>query len=183
MSELVDAYEAYWTQRDAYKKADRESLDNRLSPERDRLGRAISAEINAGKLSMTEVQEILGTNNRNFLYSALKGVPYLEYVNTPSLKPRKGTKLENALADIVEPEDRFTVHRETQIVDMTISGKRTRFEYELDAQGFMIVPEEWYAAERTPEELAFYRLIARQAAKPVDMPETQTLESFTGTED
>jgi hypothetical protein len=76
MTELQDAYNEYWAARKAKQAADRDNLDGYLLPQRERLARAIVAQQAEGR-NVTELQDEVNNKNRNFLYSILKGVPYI----------------------------------------------------------------------------------------------------------
>ena len=113
MAELEEAYDRYWKQRKAYQQADRESLDIRLMPERERLARAIRGELDQSR-SVDDIQKSLGSKNRNFFYSILNNVPYLSYAKP---KPENETTATVPAIDTKSAEPVFPLTYETEWVD------------------------------------------------------------------
>lgn len=168
MTELKDAFDSYWSARKALQRADRDSLDARLTEQRTRLAKAIR-ERQAQKVSVTEMQDELGTGNRNFLYSILQGVPYSnEYAQQALPKQQSENGTDNSESKTAGWE--YALDRAERYVWVSRPDQETTAHtYALDEHGFVTsdsFPEWMTDMSLSAEERAFYRGVIQDIERP-----------------
>lgn len=159
MSKIEEVYARYKSQREAYKEADRNSLDARLTPEREAFAAAIREILDAGG-SISAIQEELGTNNRNLLYSILKGVPYIKYGKTDT--PKQPAETDNTVStpepETFSPDYGIGRNGEGVPVMATVDGYGV-FPITLKEDGSIRdIPDEWF--DNPMHKTFFRKLIA-----------------------
>lgn len=155
LSKIEEVYTRYKAQREAYKEADRNSLDARLTPEREAFAAAIREILDAGG-SISAIQEELGTNNRNLLYSILKGVPYIKYGKTDT--PKQPTETDNVQStpetEEFSPDYDIVRNIDGKPVEAAIDGYGA-FAVSLNDDGTIRdIPNEWFT---NPSHKTFFR--------------------------
>lgn len=130
MSELQDAYDRYWAQREAIKKNDRETLDDRLKPERELLAQAMRNELDNGE-TVTGIQLKLDNQNRNFFYSVLGDSGYTQYTKSGSKRGRTAVK-------ITEPTPEPSTEVDKEMSPKYDISQLSNFVYSIDIDGVYV---------------------------------------------
>lgn len=154
LANVKTAVDNYWSARTAVKQQLRVELEQRLAPERKSIADAVNAAKTAGH-PVVEQATYIGITNRNFLYKILNGKPLNPTDAATNPVGRPHVIPESKLVDIPVPDLGWTYRIVDDGVWIDYGDGETYTMIEQD--GNVIIPSHWYAAERTPEELQFYR--------------------------